>query len=82
MPRKRRKETAQNKEARRLLFEVLKVATTFAFGNAVASDAAERHKSDACLAPHASKALWGPACLRFSPQIKICGGPDWYDGRR
>ena len=32
----------------------------FAFGNAVASDAARRHKGDACLAPHASKALWGP----------------------
>ncbi len=38
-----------NKEPQGLLLEALKMAATFAFGNAVAPDAAWRHKSDACL---------------------------------
>ena len=46
-----------------------------AFGKAVASDGALRHKGDACLAPHCAS-LRGPCCLR-SPHrnLRLRRGP-------
>ncbi len=48
----------------------------YAFGKAVASDVARRHKGDACLAPHGAS-LRGPCSLR-SPHHEAVHVPEFY----